>query len=167
MITHHFEQCEYYLSEIFQLLCEADNDAPFQIFGQIVSSNMRLGMTRTAIAHCFRRPCNMKTELIELLAKFERCQALRNKAVHASLIPIIKRKKLHHFVRPLEHQTLRFKAGALKPGRQFSLKELADADEQLFVLALEMKQAVRLLAAQLGERKRKRLLKLMPLLAPR
>ena len=156
MIAHHFEQCEFELSVMFQILCEAENDAPFEIFGQIVSSNMRLGMTRTALAQCLPRPSAIKSEVERLLNEFSACQTLRNRAIHQSIQPQINGDRLEFIGRPLWHQTMRYKDGALKPGLENGSEALRETNFRCTILVFEMRGAVTRLEEFLAKRRQRR-----------
>lgn len=158
LITHHFEGCELYLSEMFQLLCEAENDAPFQIFGQIVSSNQRLEMVKTALSLCLSGGA-MKVKLTRLLSEFKECQTLRNRAVHSSALPLIERDGIKMVRRPLWHQTMRYTKSGIKPGNELDAEQLADANHRITLLNIELKGVVGELASFLDKRKARRLRK--------
>ncbi|MEG3148213.1 hypothetical protein U1839_26495 [Sphingomonas sp. RT2P30] len=165
MITHHFEQCEFSLSELFLLLCESENDAPFQIFGQIVSSNLRLTMTGIALEECMPRPSALKAKITAVLAEFKACQTLRNRSIHQSIFPVIRDGKLANVGMPLWHQTIRYKGGALKPGLEISAEQLSETNHQITLLVFALRGVVDELSEFLGARKKRRLRKLT--LAPR
>ena len=154
MITHHFEVCEWHLSETFQLLCEADNDAPFQAFGHIISSNLRLTMTKTALSICMPRRSAIRQRIETLLVEFDDCQTLRNRSIHQSLVPRLEDEDLAFTGQPLWHQTLRYTKKGLKPGQGQSPDQLEETFFRIQQLSFEMQDALRDLAAFLRRRRR-------------
>lgn len=142
LIAHHFEVCEFYLSEIFQHLCESRNDTPFKIFGMLVSSDMRLSMTRVAIGECLPRPSALKNKLLALLHEFKECQTLRNRAIHSANMPAFSRSTVEFHHRPLWHQTRRYESGALKDNVKMTVEHLREAAQRLTILATEMKSFI-------------------------
>ena len=162
LIAHHFETCEFYLSELFQLLCESENDAPFRVLGLVVSSDLRLQMAEIALEECLPRPSAIKTEIKDVFLEFRACQTQRNRAIHSSRIPKIHRSKLTWHHRPLWHQTHRYKGGALKPGLDISSESLRDTDEKVLLLALRMKGLAADLEQFLATRAKRRARKIEP-----
>lgn len=157
LIAHGFEQCEFELSEIFQLLCESENDAPFQIFGHVVSSNMRLGMTRVALAECLPNPSAIKTKLEQVFVEFAVCQTLRNRSVHQSFFTEIDGDGLTFIGRPLWHQTQRYKKGVLKPGLENKPDSLRDTGNRITGLVFWMRDVKEQLFVFLTARRERRL----------
>lgn len=158
MITHHFEQCECHLSELFQLLCEAENPGPFRAAGLIISSNLRLGMTRAALEACMPKPSTMKGQVDAVLVKFEEQQTLRNRAIHQSFFTeFTPGGRIEMLGRPLWHQTLRYASGELKPNLEQSVEILDNLAFELTGLTFEMRAVLNDLSAFLETRRRRRL----------
>lgn len=162
LIAHHFESCEYYLSEIFHLLCESENQTPFRVLGLIVSSDLRLQMAEIALEECMPRKSAIKAEIKDIFQEFRACQTQRNRAIHSAHTPVIRRSKLSWHHRPLWHQTHRYKNGVLKPGLELSSSTLQATDEKALLLALRMKGLIIELDEFLGLRKARRLKKSAP-----
>lgn len=157
LIAHHFEQCELSLSGIFQTLCEADNHTPFEILGQVVSTNMRLDMVKTALRICLPRPSQTKDRVIQTLSEFKACQKLRNRAIHQSILPVVDGDILSFVGRPLPHQTMRYSNGMLKDGHEISERDLKRSNDRITDLAFAMRDVEQELRAFLAERKQRRL----------
>ena len=162
LIAQHFEQCEYYLAVIFDALCESDNGAPFAAFGHIVSSNTRLAMVKEAAIFAFPRKAALRCRLGELCEEFKQCQALRNRSVHASLLPEFTPDGVAWHGRPLWHQSMRYKNGAVKPASRFTFEDLCDAEFRTLCLALDMKAHCAELVEFLAMRKSRRARSKMP-----
>jgi hypothetical protein len=162
LIAHHFETCEFYLSEIFQILCEADNEAPFLVFGLIVSSNMRLEMAKIALQQCLPRSSALKTELIDAFEEFKVCQTDRNRAVHSAHVPTLRRSKLAWHRRPLWHQTHRYKDGILKAGLERTANDLSNINDNILLLSLRLKSLIEQLDEFLSMRRSRRLRRSRP-----
>lgn len=113
-------------------------------------------MTRVAVDHCMPRPSAMKTRVRETLTEFERCQTLRNRAIHQSFMPEFRGRRVEYIGRPLWHQTLRYKAGSLKTGQEQTTASLKEVSFQLTSLAIEMKFLVIDLDTFLAKRRRRR-----------
>lgn len=158
-IAHHFESCEYLLSEIFQILCESENETPFRVLGLIVSSDLRLQMTEIALEECLRRPSALKTQIKEVFQEFRACQTLRNRAIHSAMTPTFWRYNLTWHHRPLPHQTHRYRKGILKPGLALDMQALDDASERVLLLYLRMKGVTEELDEFLAARRARRLKK--------
>jgi hypothetical protein len=161
-ITHNFEQCEFYLSEIFQLLCESENDAPFQVLGLIVSTELRRQMVNVALQQCLPRKSHIKTKIEKMLEQFRECQTKRNRAIHSAMMLVERNGKPSWHHRPLWHQTHRYKDSILKSGHEMSEEDLRDADYHISLQAITMKYEVEELSEFLEARKRRRLKRLSP-----
>lgn len=160
MIAHHFESCELYLSDLFQLLCESENYTPFRTLRLIVSSDLRLQMAEIALQECLPRSSDIKTQIKEAFQEFRSCQKERKRAIHSALVYTIEGRALAWHHRPLPHQTHRYKDGGIKPGQEVKASALKEADNNILLLSLRMKSLVAELHVFLLERKARRMKRL-------
>ena len=153
-ITSQWEVCELYLAEIYQILCESENDVPFRCYGALISASIRFELLEIAAAGYFRRPSRLLDELTSCIQTAKEMNSKRNKAAHANLIPIIKRRSIRMLQIPLWHQTRRYKEG--RPKYTLTFEDVNAIAGETAGFALNLKYLISELDAFDKKRRRRR-----------
>ena len=153
-ITSQWEGCELYLAEIYQILCESENDAPFCCYGALISASIRFELLEIAATRYFRRPSLLRDKLISCIQAAKEMNSKRNKVAHSNLILTIKRRSFRMLQIPLWHQTRRYKEGL--PKYTFTFEEVDAIAGDMMGFALTLRYLVSELDAFDKKRRRRR-----------
>ena len=136
-ITSQWEVCELYLADIYQILCESANDAPFRCYGALISASIRFELLEIAATGYFRRPGQLRDKLTRCIQTAKEMNSKRNKVAHSHLMTTIKRRSIQMQQIPLWHQTRRYKEGLPKYTLTFEEANVIASDMVGFAITLK------------------------------